>query len=277
MMKIFLTLFTLLFVTTAPQLAAAQTDDAWEKLDVARRYNLFWGGVTAGVMAAEIREEKPGFYRFEVHIRAAGLLEFFTKYHSETVTYFRIDDKGNILPVKFFSTGVLRGSRRTTTIIYNKDGNVVTSSTNPPTPSWKREIIPVSQLVGTPDPLSAAVICREMMKQYLDAANSKNHKTFHIPIYDGRRLGDYAFTFTRDVEVSYKRKMVPALEMRFSRSPIAGFSDNELKTLKDEPQIRVYIPKNTSLLPIKAEAKVLYSTAVVMFDRECPSIEQCLQ
>lgn len=270
--KVILLSFLLLFML--PQQGYSAPQNGWQKLNVARRYNLYWGGMTAGYMMAEIREIKPDIYHFELRIHSKGLLDLFIKYRSETTADFRYTKDGQVLPIYFHSHGTLRGSDRTTTITYDNNGNVASSITDPPIRIWKRDIVPLKRLVDTPDPLTAAVISREIIKRYIDTPERQG-ANFHIPIYDGRRLGDYIFNLSNNQPLHFHHRTVPVIEMTFTRKPILGFSGNELKKLKDEPNIHVFMEKDTMLLPLKAEARVLYGTATIIYDRDCISINEC--
>lgn len=248
--------------------------DAWQPLDVARRYNMYWGGVHVGYMVAEIRKDKKGTYHFEVQVKSKGLLEWVSNYESVTVANFKLE-KGKVVPLYFFSDGHLRKKHSSTVIKYNKRGKIIHEATIPPKKTWKHKEVPASLLKNAQNPLTGAVESREMLKDYIERGYARG--IFNVPIYDGKRLGDYHFTLLGDSKTHLKRGEVDVFGVRLGRKPIAGFSHSELKTLKDEPAIDIFFLKDEMFLPVKAEAKIPFGgSAVILFDQDCVSIGACL-
>ena len=247
--------------------------ETWQPLDLARRYDMFWGGVKVGYIAAEIRQNKKGIYRFELRVKSKGLLDWVTNYHSDSVTTFKLQ-QGKVIPITFESEGWLRKKYRRTYMEYDKNGLVTKEILFPPKKSWKHEEVPLKLLRDAQNPLTGAILSREKIIAFLDADLRENR--FEIPIYDAKRLGKYTYTILGEEKMSYKGSNVNTIGMRFTRSAIAGFSDSEIKKLKEEPTISVYFIKDQSLLPFKGEAKIPYGgSAVILFNRNCESIDAC--
>lgn len=267
----FYAIFVLVINLCTLPTASAET---WKPLDVARRYDMFWGGMKVGYMAAEIRQNDKGIYRFEVRIKSKGLLEWVSQYQSTTVSTFKFD-KGNIIPISFTSDGYLRKKHSSTLLGYNAKGLVIKEEITPPKRSWKNKEVPENMLRSAQNPLTGAVMSRELIKHFIEKGYEKGR--FSVSIYDGKRLGDYRFSVLGNRKISINDKNLDVYAMRFTRKSLAGFSDREITKLKEEPIIYVYFSNDDTLLPLKSEAKVPYGgSAVVLFDRDCDSIEQCL-
>ena len=247
---------------------------SWEEPNVARKYNLYYGGLRTGYMLAEIRKQKNGVYRFEVRIKSTGILHWITKYRSTTVATFKVNKHGTVIPLHFFSDGKLRKRKRSTMLEYDASGDLIKEVITPPKKPGKRKDVPATLRAGALDPLTTAFFSREFIKQFAERSDKKNDH-FSVKTYDGKRLGDYEFTIRGHKKMQLHKKKFDTIEMSFIRKPIMGFSKKEMKRLKKEPIIHVFFQNDSALLPVRAEGNIPYGTAVVIYDHDCVSIEQC--
>ncbi len=244
----------------------------WDKPVLTNRYDLFWGGMNVGYMVADI-QEKNSLYDFKIHIFSKGMLYWLTKYRSENSSRFRVDAKGKVHPERFSGWGQVQSKQRTVSLRYNTQGKLIEQTMTPAERPGKRPPVPQALKNGSMDALAAAFSVREVLKSYVATGNPGK---VDLPVYDGRRRYTIPVTIHGRQDLSIGKTTYKVIHISFNRRYEAGASQKELKQLKEEPMVHVYFSDDAKLLPIKAEAKAEFGSAVILFNRSCESFEACL-
>lgn len=260
-------LLVLIAFSSSPALALT-----WDKPVLTNRYDLFWGGVNVGYMVADIQEQN-SVYDFRLHIFSKGMLYWLTKYQSETSSRFRVGADGKVHPERFTGWGQVQSKQRRVALRYNAQGALVNEQMMPPERPGKRPVVPQSLKNGSMDALAAAFSVRESLKAYVQKGKPT---TLEVPVYDGRRRYAIPVTVHGRQNLSIGKQVYKVIHVSFSRAYKAGASEKELKQLKDEPLVHVYFSDDAELLPVKAEAKAEFGSAVILFNHSCDSFEACL-
>jgi hypothetical protein len=233
-----------------------------QEVNTTRRYGTYWSGFNIADLIVQIKPMEGGFYAVSSHIRSYGLARMISGYSSNTKSFLK---KEGFTPVDFYSYFKLRNKERTIAISYDKDGKIVEESNKPAENRHKRPAVKAKGKNGVHDPLSAALLAR---KQLIDTLKAEK-KSFSTSVYDGRRRFDLLFTVHGLTEEG-------RVHISFKEDPIAGYTNNELKTKKErgDPEIHIYLSPE-DLLPVKAVGKSILGTAHGILNAECEDIKSC--
>ncbi len=275
MMRIITTalLVITLFFSALPTLAHAQQPSVEQTLtdtcETARRYKVYWLGLHIGDLFIEIARQANGFYQVTALIRSYGLAQLVSNYSSDTISLaeYKISDEGTFQPVGFQTSFQFRKKHRDITITYAPDGAVAGENNQPPENRLKRPAVPPELQKGAYDPLTLGLIARQKVAHLYDP--KKTPQTFTLPMYDGRRRSDLTFTIHGLIEEGY-------IHVSFDRTPIAGFTNNELKAIKKrDPTIHMYLSQE-DYWPVVAKGESPLGTAYGKLNKICVNIEACM-
>ena len=144
-------------------------------------------GTSHGLVVLRLSAEAaltPSTYNVHLHYRVAGLIGLFTRTEDDSRTEGAFTASG-VAPVRFSSTGFLRGNHRATEIVYTA-GNPVIRTVEPP-PEQERTPVPVAMTRGTVDTLSAIAL----LLHRLGAGGACNGL---LTTFDGRRVSELTAT-----------------------------------------------------------------------------------
>jgi len=257
MKKIILTVIVF-FAVTQPSYAL--------KEDSARWYKAYWSGIHVGDLFAQFKEGK-----FNARVETIGIVKKISKYRSDFSGTYDYKD-GKYAPRSYYTFFTRRGGNKTIDITYDENGNVTYDKTVPPDKAFKRKPVIAENKNGTFDPLTAILEIRRQIKLALD----EGRKEFDVKVYDGRRLARFAFKIIGRYDRTIEDTPYKVIQVDFFRHPIEGFTKNELKRRKgEEAEYTMYLSDDEYMLPLKVDAEAPLGTAVILFEKECPSIEQC--
>lgn len=261
------TILLLIFLILVPISNSSASAGDNETLTVARWYKVYWGGLHVADLVAGINGS-----RFDTIIKSYGIVKKFSNYSSSTTSYFDVEN-GKYIPKSFFTEFQQRKRHRTIDIKYNENGGILDEAVNPPDNRAKRPAVDVTLKDGSVDPLTAVMIAREKIRESLENGNT----AFSFNMYDGRRLASLDFKLNGRKKTTVNGKEHDVIEVTFRRNPIAGFTHNELKRMKsEEPDFTLYLSDDENLLPVKADMDAELGVAVLLLERECKSISECI-
>ncbi len=246
------------------------------RINAVRRYGAYWSGMHVGDLFAMVEKnttiddkgEKREGLEFKVVMRSYNLAKLISKFGSEATAQIGYTKEGRFIPQKYTAAFSRRKEHREISLTYDATGeNIIEETNTPPEKRWKRKEVPAELKVGTPDPLTYVMRAREKIRNIVDNGG-KN--TFTLPFYDGRRKTNYFFTvygITQDHRV----------HVTFEEEPVAGYTNNELRDLKeDKPMFTLYLAKH-DLLPVWAEGYSPLGRAKIILKKYCVTFEQCLK
>lgn len=264
MKKAFLLLATSLLLSLSASSHAALS--AGQQMDMTRWYKIYWSGFHVADLKARLTDDS-----LKTIIESYGVVKQISKYSSKTTSEFKFTE-GNYIPESFYTEFRQRKNSRTIDIKYTPQGAILEEAVTPPDNRAKRPAVDAALKQDAVDPLTAVVIARQRIKESL----VNGDKNFSFKMYDGRRLSMLAFSVKgREVqEIGAKEHNV--VTVTFQRLPIAGYTNNEMTRLKgEEPLFTLHLSDDDLLLPIKAYAKAALGSAVLILEKECPSLEAC--
>ena len=210
-------LFALLLL---PVVARAETATA--------HYAAYAAGLNVLVMDARF-DISPGDYRLQLDYRTTGTFGLFVRSQQSTVVQGGLV-AGKAAPLRFSSSGVLRGEPRLTEIDY-RDGQPLVRQLVPPNDK-ERESVPDADRRGTIDTLSA-------MAQLISQVTRTGRCDGTVRTFDGRRLASLR-SWTIGTEVlppsTVSTYSGPALHCEFEGRQLGGFMLDEDRERLVRPQ-----------------------------------------
>jgi len=245
-----------------------------------RLYPVYWQGVDVGELVVKIHEQGNNFH-IEAHIRSKGIAEGISGYLSDTMSDLTLlGDK--ISPISFKTDFTLKKKSRHIEIKYGSGGEVSYEENNPPEDRNKRPVVAKNLKDGVYDPLSAALLAREKLRQMRASGQlEKGKSNFTIPIYDGRRRSDLEFTvYGREILKLGWQKIgggkISVIHIGFINKPVAGYTKNEIRDLPTQnPIINAYVSDDELLLPVKGDGETRIGFAYGTLKNECTKFAGC--
>jgi hypothetical protein len=183
-------------------------------------YEAYAGGLH--VMSIDVSiEEHASEYRVATDLRTRGLADFFVGMHIDSQTIGSIQ-RGDVAPLRYLNHGTFGSRERLVTLGSRPDGGFDLHATPPPE-GEDRTPIPSASLPGSVDPLSAI-----LRASHVIAATGSCR--LRIPVFDGRRRYDLAFTDQGDRQLTPSRYSVfagPARLCRLRQERVGGFLRHE--------------------------------------------------
>jgi hypothetical protein len=249
MKKIFLILIVLSSYITTANAGPSPT------LDTTRSYQVYIKGIHIADLNAGIKEDS-----LTSDIDSYGIVKKISKYSSHGKSTF-IFKNGEFIPQHYYTNFTQRHGPRTVDIKYNDKGEIISEVVTPPDHSWKRPTVNQANKKGAFDPLTAVMVARQKIINGLK--NDQN--SFNINIYDGRRLARLEFNILGREVRKIEGKKQNIVDVTFTRKPLEGFTNNELKRMKsEEPTFSLYLTDDEYMLPIKADVFSEMGTAVLV-------------
>ena len=240
------------------------------RINTVRRYEVTWAKIHVADLFLEIISPEDTMHsEVMVMIRTYNLAKLASKYKSETKATLLFLGDELYRQVDYYSHYHRRKDDRTITFTYSPDGQAITKETNiPPEKRWKRKAIDEKLKTGTLNPIALGFVARQRLIHLASVETSLEGKTFTLPLYDGRRLGNFHFSIhgkTKDnlYHISYVEK------------PVAGYTDNELERFsRGETIIHIYVSPD-DFIPVRAKGESFLGTATAQLAATCPSLETC--
>lgn len=243
-------------------------------LNAARLYGVYWQNIHVGNIIGEIRT-KEGKSEFRVSLHALNIFKTLTRYQNNSFTIINTKTPHSFVPESFELHTVLRKKAKHTRIDYTTLGEVSKEQVSHPANPLKVKPITPEKKQGSVDPLTAALIAREYVRNYLTQKEGVNNQ-FAITIYDGKYLFDIQFMIKEQTSITFHGRDVPVVHISFLRNPLAGFSTKELQRMKKyDPVIDLYLTNDEFLLPLQAEGTAPLGKATAILQKECASFEEC--
>ncbi len=248
----------------------AKTLENDERLNFIKRYEVTWLGFHVGDLYVKIKSEEQGgdlFSRMQVIIRSYGLAHKISKFQSDSQSLMKYMGNGQYIPYQYATSFALRKKRRDITFLYNEDGSEILTETNvPPEKRWKRPEVEAVKKANTYDPLTLSLMARTQ----LIAAIADGKKEFTMNLYDGRRRTNF------DFKIKERRGKEQLIHMTFTENPISGYTNNELKKIKNEKTVISLFISPKDFLPVSAEGESSLGTALIKLKDECSTLKECL-
>jgi len=249
--------------------ASSPEDDFLARLPIRKVYRANWSGIHIGDMVLDI-SYSPGSKDIiiaNVHIRSRKIAHLISKYRSDNRSVFRVNDDDKLVPLTYSSAFELRSKRRDVSIIYNTDnGSVKRRASIPPEVRTKRKEVPQELLSNVYDPILLGFVARDQIIKALQG----NDKQFTLPLFDGRRRSDFEFT------INGITKSTRLLHISVSEIAVAGYTNNELKKMKERKAVIHLYLSTKDLLPVRALGKSLVGDATAYYDHDCKTVKDCL-
>jgi hypothetical protein len=259
-----LCLFFLLLIFSATGVNAKVIPS--DTVKTVRWYKVYWSGIHVADLKADVKEDG-----LDAIIESYGIVKKISKYESKFKTKFQYVE-GEFVPNSYYTEFQQRNGSRKIDIKYNNDGVVSEEKVVPPDNRAKRPAVDDNLKQDAFDPLTAFMAARKMLKESL----AKGEDQFELKMYDGRRLAKLVFNIEGRFDRNIKGNKHKVIKVTFKRKPIEGFTNNELKRMKgEEPIFTLYLSDDEKLLPLKADAEAPLGTAVLLFEKECLSIDEC--
>lgn len=241
-------------------------------LTTARLYGVYWQNVHIGDIVGELRTSG-NRSELRVSMRALNILKTLTRYENDSFVVAHATMPYGFIPESFDVHSVLRKKSKTAHIEYSNAGEIIHESVSHPANPLKVKPIDAAMKNGSVDPLTAALIARENVRHYL---NKKGKNYFTLSVYEGRYLYRLHFTVNDPVTITVQGHAESVVPLHFSRTPLGGFSKEELSRMqKQDPVIDVYLSNDALLLPVQAEGKAMIGKANAVIKKECAIFSEC--
>ena len=191
-------------------------------------YAAYAAGLNVLVMDARF-DLAPAEYRLQLDYRTTGAFSLFVHSQQSTVVQGKLA-AGTAVPVRFTSSGILRGEKRVTEIDY-REAQPVIRQLVPPNDK-ERESVPEAEQRGTIDTLSA-------MAQLIGQVTRTGRCDGMVRTFDGRRLASLrAWTVGNEVlpPSTVSTFSGPALHCEFEGRQLGGFMLDESRETLQRPQ-----------------------------------------
>jgi len=159
---------------------------------------------------------------------------------------------------------------------------VLSEKDNPPEDRNKRPIVAKNLKDNAYDPLSAALLAREKLRQMKGSGAlekgqlEKGGANFTIPMYDGRRRSNLEFTVYGRETLKLGGQKISVIHIGFIDNPVAGYTKNEIRDLPTQnPVINAYISDDDLLLPVKGNGEISIGFATGSLKNECTKFVGC--
>lgn len=256
----------------APHTATAETGAGLQPYNGTGYYTVSWGGITVGGMVVDAHEDADS-YRMQVETRSSGLVKAISKHHSSN-TVSGLRRSGEYIPQRFESRFSLRGKSRHIVLEYDKQGRLTHEENNPPEPEHKRPPVPMDVKRDVIDALTTLFVQRQKIHEALASGQDR----FTIRMYDGRRVTDLEYYVRGRRGMGWNMQEVPIIEFAFSRIPVAGYKDSELKDLagKTAPNVSLYLSDDGRLIPLKIVVDSSAGEFYANLSKDCETLQACL-
>ncbi len=246
-----------------------------EDMENVRAYPVYWQGVDVGELVIKIKRQGNDFH-IEAHIKSKNIAAIISGYSSDTASNATLIAE-KISPVSFKTNFELKKKPRHIEIKYGSGGQVTSEQNNPLEDRNKRPEVAKSLKNGAYDPLSAALLAREKLRQMRDSGQlEKGKSNFTIPMYDGRRRSNLEFTVYGREMLKLGGNKISVIHIGFIDNPVAGYTKNEIRDLPTEnPVINAYISDDELLLPVKGDGETRIGFATGSLLKECRSFSGC--
>ena len=200
-----------------------------------------------------------------------GLLKLFVKHSSHTT----VDGSGaqdfTYPEAEYESHYQTRGKKKYVKMITHAGitGGEILIPPDPPT----RKPVPPDMKKNIADPLTTLLRMREEVWKAVH-----NHTThFSINLYDGRRLTQVNFIVGDKQNLRINGGKIPVIAINVTRKLLAGFTESELANYDPhESGARFYVTDDERLIPIRAEATLMFGIISATLAKECTGAENCL-
>jgi hypothetical protein len=225
-----------------------------EKLNIEATYQIRWNGIGIGRIILNIKESDDG-YMASVDTKTRGIIDIFSPLRGFTQVSGRITEEGAYLPTHYESRSQSDDGGRTTSLAYDSDGELSKRLREPlDDPSWRPEV-PLEEIVGVADPITAFLRLRSALFQNLQA----KVKDTIVPAYDGRRYAEIRVRAINPGTKMLKGKVTPMINTVLFRKPINGYTPKELaKFDKGDPTVHVYFSHDMELMPLALDIDLPY-------------------
>ena len=221
-----------------------------ENLDL--KYEASWSGIKAGT-AEVIINETDNRYNDRVRADAVGMVKSLTNYWT-TATAEGVIANGIYQPGVYDVIWQPKKAPQQEMILNYPNGRIAVTA-NPPEIRKKHPDVSDNDKRGLPDPISAAMMARQRIKQIVQSGQALP-QSFTIRIFDSHRITDLNLTVSGYEDIKIDGKPQKLLKILYKRQPVAGYSDKELKTLKSM-DLTVSIYTDNDFIPVYATGQAV--------------------
>ena len=235
-------------------LLLATSAGAAEQKAVELDYQVWAGGLQAMSLETRMLRSQER-YQVDVKVQSAGMLgrffPFKLKAHSEGTR--PVEGQATPRPDQYEVRSKWRDQNRLVAIRYDDAARPVVE-VDPPAEDDNRDPVPMDQIVGTVDPMSAVLTLLERTAR-LGRCQGE------VPVFDGRRRYDMVIRHIGPTEVSasrYSPYAGPAVECRAGMKRIGGFWNNTKTDEHDYKELRIFLAplrEDVPPVPVRLEAK----------------------
>jgi hypothetical protein len=174
---------------------------------------------------------------------------------------------------RFDATSSSKKGTKQIHLVYDENGAVTEDSFVPPDPLEKRAPVAPEQKKGSYDPLSYVLAVREKLHEAL-----QQHQTaFDVTIYDGKRLAETHYTIMGKTSLQVGQTATPAIALRGTRTPKAGYTAKELNRMQGEPPMTAYLSDDAQLVPLLLVVQLPLGNLNASLDQQCNTDGSCRQ
>ncbi len=242
------------FSAGAVALLLATSAGASQQKSVEIDYEVWAGGLQA--MSLETRMLRAqDRYRVDVTVESAGMLGrlFPFKLNARTQGTRQAESRDNPRPEAYEVRSKWRDQDRLVAIDYAAAARPLVK-VDPPAEDDNRDPVPMDQIVGTVDPMSAVLT---LLEQTAVLGRCQGE----IPVFDGRRRYDMVVRHIGPAEVSetsYSPYAGPAVECRAGMKKIGGFWHDTKEDEHEYNELRIFLApilEDVPPVPVRLEAK----------------------
>ena len=250
------------FSAGAVALLLATSAGAADQRAVELDYQVWAGGLQA--MSLETRMLRAqDRYRVDVTVESAGMIGrlFPFKLSARTQGTRPAESRDDPRPDEYEVRSQWRDQNRLVAIRYQDQAKPLVR-VDPPAEDDNRDPVPMEQIVGTVDPMSAVLAL-------LEQTAAQGRCQGEIPVFDGRRRYDMVVRHIGPTEVSassYSPYAGPAVECRAGMKRIGGFWHNTDKDEHKYRELRIFLApvlEDVPPVPVRLEAKNDFFSVII--------------
>jgi len=218
------------------------------------RYDFTLAAVPFGKIDIVFKQDATS-YSATSDITTVGIAKVFVQHESHTTSKGTGADY-QYPDVDYDSRYSTKGKKRVATFT-RRNGVMTAEFVEPPDNPAVRPPVSAALKTRAYDPVALAIGMRGELARVIRSGE----KNFTIDYYDGRRLTRGNFTYTGEKLLKMNGTKYPVYTVLASRSPVAGFTEKELKRMQQkEPPLTIYLAKDT-LLPLRLELPLMFGKA----------------
>ncbi len=212
-------------------------------------------------LATETEEES---FKVTSTLKSQGIVRLFKRIKNLTIGEGRRND-GQWVPFSYVSNSDKEEREaKHVELHYDGFGNLTKRIVNPDDDPNYRPRVPAQEAAKIMHPSGAVLTIREKLFHALHVGAS----TFTQRIYDARRLVDLHLVIEGRETLRINGETLPVIKTRGSREYIAGYTDKEIRRVKDDPPVYIYFSDDARMIPVFVQTSLDWGTLTATYEAE---------